>query len=167
MLRLVANVLLFDTLGFLAIALVMSCTSARGEQTLLRFMRKKRFLILALFPWLPLLVWLEKPGRRLRRSVRRYEAYYLLGTFGVAALMLIGASLWDDGIVDCGMVVLVWVLLLDLLIRGGENNGGDDDHHDNEPPPDDPTPTGDAAERWLQSQQVLTDHASQPSSPSQ
>ena len=81
--------------------------------------------------------------------------------------MLLGASLWDDGIVDCGMVVLVWVLLPDLLIRGGENNGGDDDHHDNEPPPDDPTPTGDAAERWLQSQQVLTDHASQPSSPSQ
>jgi hypothetical protein len=167
MFRLVADILLIDTLGFLAIALVISRISKRGDQTLHRFMRKKRFLILALFPWLPLLVWLEKPGRQLRRSVLCYEACYLLFNIGVTVLMLIGASLWDDGIVDCGMIVLAWMLLLDLLIRGGENNGGDDDHYDNEPPPDDPTPTGNAAERWLQSQQILTDHASQPSSPSQ
>lgn len=43
MLRLVADILLIDTLGFLAIALVISRILKKGDQTLHRFMRKKTF----------------------------------------------------------------------------------------------------------------------------
>jgi hypothetical protein len=154
MLRLAAEVLLFDTAGFLFITLAMTHTAARFEQPLLRFIDKHRLLVLALFPWLLFLICLEKPGRHLRRSVWRYEMCYLLFTIGAMALMLVGASLWNDGIVDCGMVVFIWILLLDILIRDGKNNGGNHIHHD-EPPADSPTPTADAVERWLQSQRPL------------
>jgi len=154
MLRFVADVLLFNTPGFLFITLAFTHTPARREQSLLRFIDNHRFLVLALFPWLVLLFCLEKPGRQLRRSVWPYEVSYLLFTLGTMALMLVGASLGNDGMVHSSIVVFIWLLLLDILIRDGKSNRGDHDQHD-ELLPDEPTPTADAVERWLQSQRPL------------
>jgi hypothetical protein len=160
MLRFMATALLIDTYGLLVMTLALNLVKKR-EQAFLRFLRKKRFLIFALFPWLPLIVWLEKPGRRLRQNVWSYRVCYVLSTLGAMALVVIGVFLWDDGIADGGMTLFLWILILDGLIR--DDHGGNDDHHDDEPPPDPTTPTGDAAEHWLQRRQTLTDPSLQPS----
>ena len=153
MLSIVADTLLYvllvDTL-VLFMALAIS-HMMRGERHLYRFIHTKRWVILVLFPWLIVVLWLEKPARKLRRNIWLYKVCRLLFSLGAIALDALGIFMQDHGLAGCSLLVFLWVLFLDLLVRG-KWNGGDDDRRDASPPPDDPTPTGDAVDQWLQSQ---------------
>lgn len=109
---------------------------------------KHKRLVVWLFPWIPLLVWLSRQGRK-HQSVTRMVCWFVL-VFCIGGQIYfyqtknpqasaVGALF---AVFQAWTFIVIWSLL-----------GPDDDRRGNDPDeqPDDPTPTGDVVDFWLRS----------------
>lgn len=124
-------------------------------QALLRLVRRVRWLLLLPFLWLFVVSLLIGGSRSLnRRKPEYYHACYLLAFLAGIVLLVIGSWNHDD-ILPGSLALLFWISIINSAVRADAESDDEDDGEDrwDDPDPDDPTPTGDAIDRWLRALQ--------------
>lgn len=116
-----------------------------------RFMHNHK-LLFRLFPHLYLMERMTPPLHRLRRKnhTRFMRSVVVLELIGLVFLIYVTVAhrtpggIWND-------VAFLYFLLVGMLVAIASMGDDGWDKRDDRPEPFDPTPTGDAAERWLRS----------------
>lgn len=165
MFSLLINILLADTFVLFVLTLLIGQWERKGQRTRLLLLNNARRWLCVLFPWLVVMLWLERPARRRYCYQRLYEATFLLSIFGLLALLVWGTLNDIPVLPDGSVMVILWVVFLHLCLKTNGQDGGNSGRRDNGPAPTRPTPTGDAADRWVRNQQSQADHPSSLVSP--
>jgi hypothetical protein len=149
-------------LGCLLLAVVPTTRSMRFDarlqlvlQALRRFVRRLRWLLLLPFLWLFVVSLLMDGATALnRRKPEYYHACYVL--VSLAGIVLLVTGSWNhDDILPGALALLFWISIIHLAVRADADTDDEDDGEDyrDGPGPDEPTPTGDAIDRWLKTLQ--------------
>lgn len=120
-----------------------------------RVPRLVRSRIVRLFAWilLPFPLFCVHPVMQLSRRLHAYDPLLFHRIVKVCASALtsgLGVSAWyHNGSLFAWITCLVWIHIIDRTVESDDED--EDDEEGDEDGPDDPTPNGDAAERWLRS----------------
>ena len=147
-LTIIFQVLSYDILCLGGILLVLGLIDrlSRSSVSVVVHLARRPKIVIAFFPWIPLLIWCTK---RCARWEQKHHWVFLsfMGLVYVGSFVLIVQA--NENLSHLGAVFAAWAtFIIQALFRPDGNDGRDDEDVPEGPAP---TPTGDAVEQWLRS----------------